>query len=296
MANYKRFTKKIKSVAVVHRPDSAAALSESKKLSEWFKKKKIQVFSHPDRPISKAVPALSKKDLKTLDLAIVLGGDGTYLAAVRMLNGCGTPILGVNMGSLGFLTQVPRDELYESLEKTLSGKMEMRPRAMLEMKLIAAEDSGTKDATYTALNDIVIERGAISQLMNVAFYVDERLVNEVKADGIIISSATGSTAYNLAAGGPILHPQMRATVVTPICPHSLTNRPIIFPEHQTLKFRINNKKHQSFLTVDGQSRGELWPGDEIHICQSESSHLVLRDPTDNYFDLLRKKLRFGERS
>lgn len=211
-----------------------------------------------------------------------------------MLNGRNTPILGVNMGSLGFLTAVPRKELYSSLEKTLSGEMEMRPRAMLQMKLIPAKGSGK--AEYTALNDIVIERGAISQLMNVAFYVDDRLVNEVKADGIIIASATGSTAYNLAAGGPILHPQMRATVVTPICPHSLTNRPIIFPEHQTLRFRINNKKHHSFLTVDGQSRGELRPGDEIHICQSSASHLVLRDPTDNYFDLLRKKLRFGERS
>lgn len=295
MSKLNLFKKGIKTIAIVHRPDSTPAISDAKKLAHWFSKKKVKVFSHPERPITKNIPAVTKKDIEKLDLVIVLGGDGTYLTAVRMLNGGRTPILGINMGSLGFLTQVPRKNLYKTLMKTLSGQMEMRPRAMLEMRVKRAGKAAAI-AKYVALNDIVIERGSVSQLMNVAIYSNDYLVNEVKADGIIISSATGSTAYNLAAGGPILHPQMQATVVTPICPHSLTHRPIIFHEKQVLRFGIKNKWHNSFLTVDGQSRGELEPGDEVIIRRAKCDHYVLRDPKDNYFDLLREKLRFGERS
>ncbi len=289
------FNPKVKSVVIVHRPDSKDAVKDAKNLATWFAKKKVTVYAHPDRPIQKNIPAVTKKELKTVNLVIVLGGDGTYLTAVRMLNGCRVPILGINMGSLGFLTQVQRKDLYKTLQKTLDGKMEMRPRSMLEMKVVRGGNAASIPK-YTALNDIVIERGAVSQLMNVAIYSNDSLVNEVKADGIIIATATGSTAYNLAAGGPILQPQMKATVVTPICPHSLTNRPIIFDEKQTLRFLIKNKWHHSFITVDGQSRGELEPGDEVIIKRSTSDHYVLREPSDNYFDLLREKLSFGERS
>lgn len=289
------FDQKVKSVVIVHRPDSKEAIKDAKNLATWFTKKKVKVFSHPDRPIQKNIPFITKKELKSVSLVIVLGGDGTYLTAVRMLNGCRIPILGVNMGSLGFLTQVQRKNLHKTLQKTLDGKMEMRPRTMLEMK-VERKGKASPIPKYTALNDIVIERGAVSQLMNASVFANDNLVNEVKADGIIIATATGSTAYNLAAGGPILQPQMKAIVVTPICPHSLTNRPIIFDEKQTLRFLIKNKWHHSFITVDGQSRGELEPGDEVIIKRSSHDHYVLRKPSDNYFDLLREKLSFGERS
>lgn len=293
---------RFKTVVLVYRPESPAALKLSAETAKWLIQKGLKVFSHPEQKIPSttskekadklAIPRLKPSQVTSVDFCIVLGGDGTYLQAVRMLGEHKAPILGANMGSLGFLTDIRKDDLFSALEETLNNKMEQRPRAMIEVKLTRG---GKTISTSTALNDVVIERGPFSHLINLAIFSQHRLVNEIKADGLVISTPTGSTAYNLAAGGPILHPEVRSVVVTPICPHSLTHRPIIFPDDQQLMFRLLNKSQRAFLTIDGRNAGDLRANDEIIITRAKCDHWMIKRPSQNYFDLLREKLRFGER-
>ena len=283
--------KKIKKVAIVYRPDKKDALKYSIKACEYLQSKKLKVFSHPKQVI-KGAPRLKKTDLKTIDLFLVLGGDGTYLEAVRLIDSNKTPILGVNLGSLGFLTEIRIEHLFEAIDKVLSNKMEKRPRDLLQ---VVVKRGSKKILQENALNDIVIERGDMSQLINLNIEHNEQLVSPLKADGVIVSTPTGSTAYNLAAGGPIMFPYVSAFVVTPIAPHSLTTRPIIFPSTANLSFKLNNSKHRALLTIDGQLALKLTAKDRVMINTSKVKHYVLREPNHNYFDLLREKLKFGQR-
>lgn len=283
----------IKNIVVVYRPESSSATKNASELATWLKKRGLRVYSHPKQKIQDEIKKIKPSQMADVDLVIVLGGDGTYLHAVRMLSGEKAPILGVNMGSLGFLTETRKEDLYSAVTMTLDNKMEKRPRAMLDIKVLR---EGKLLSHTKALNDVVIERGPFSQLINIAIHSENHLVGEVKADGILVATPTGSTAYNLAAGGPILHPYVHSFVVTPICPHSLTHRPIIFPDDQTLTFRLLNKKQRAFLTVDGQNGGDLKAADEVVITRAQCDHYILRRPSQNYFDLLREKLKFGERA
>lgn len=287
----------IKNIAIVYRPDSVTASKIASELSGWLIKRGLAVFSHPSQKILGGGRITVKKikgpQIQKINLVVALGGDGTYLQAVHMLGDHRAPILGVNLGSLGFLTEVRKEDLYSAITMTLEGRMEMRPRTMLDVKV---QRNGKVIHRNRALNDVVLERGPFSQLITIAIYSENHMVGEVKADGLVIATPTGSTAYNLAAGGPILHPEVNSLVVTPICPHSLTHRPIIFPDRQTLTFRLLNKKQRAHLHVDGQNGGELRAGDEIIVSRSEYYHYMLRSPNHNYFDLLRNKLKFGERS
>ena len=283
----------MKNIVVVHRFESKLAAKKSLELANWLKKKKYNVMSHPDQTLSSRYKKVRPQNIKLVDLVVVVGGDGTYLEAVRMLSGHKAPILGVNMGSLGFLTVVRKEDIYEAVTLALEEKLEKRPRAMIEIVVKRGSKTLIK---ATALNDIVIERGPYSQLINIAIEGDGRQVGEVKADGLLVATPTGSTAYNLAAGGPILHPYVETFVVTPICPHSLTHRPIIFPDNIKLSFKILNKKQRAFLTIDGQKGGELQFGDKIAVQRAKCDHYILRLPSHNYFELLREKLKFGERS
>lgn len=287
------YTTKIRNVLLVFRTDSVQALNLAREVSSWLIERKIKVLSHPNQKIDKKIAPLKSADIRRLNLVLVLGGDGTYLEAVRLLQDFPTPILGVNLGSLGFLTVVRADDVYHALELTCSGKMQLRPRSLIQVEV---HRSGKRRSEFRALNDAVIERGAVSQLLNVAEYIEGQLISPIKADGLIIATPTGSTAYNLAAGGPILHPDVNALVVTPICPHSLTNRPLIVPDQDTLRFKIVGKSQKAFLTVDGKRVSELKAQDELIIRRSSCQHLLLRKPTDNYFNLLREKLKFGERA
>lgn len=282
----------IKNVVIVFRPDSPIAIKNAIELAAWLEKRGLMVNSHPQQTIRAGIKKIKPAKMHKVDLVIVLGGDGTYLQAVRMLAGEKAPILGVNMGALGFLTETRKEDLYAAVEMTLENKMEKRPRSLIDVKVLR----GSKIVRHAnALNDVVIERGPFSQLINIAVYSENHMVGEVKADGILIATPTGSTAYNLAAGGPILHPYVQAFVVTPICPHSLTHRPIIFPDTQILTFRLLNKQQRAFLTIDGQSGGDLRASDEVIISRAKCDHYILRKPSQNYFDLLREKLKFGER-
>ena len=283
---------KTQNVCIVYRPGKKEALSLARELTEWLADKKIKVYSHPKQKIYPEIQRLGRRHPpQSMDLIIVLGGDGTYLEAVRMLDGCQTPILGVNLGSLGFLTQNRFKDLYPVVNMALQNKMEMRPRTMLQIKV---KRSGRIRKNICALNDIVIERGPTTQLIGMSLYSDQHFVCHIKADGVVTASPTGSTAYNLAAGGPILHPFVAAFVVTPIAPHSLTSRPLLFPDNQKLSYVIDEGQ-KAQLNVDGQILTEMTSKDEMTIQKSKHVHQVLRQPSHNYFQLLRDKLRFGER-
>jgi NAD+ kinase len=284
------FKTKVKTVAVVYRRDTPEALALARELTAWLKERRIRVLSHPQQ---KLPGALKLKSTQKFDLVLVLGGDGTYLEAVRMLNGRRIPLLGVNMGSLGFLTVTRVQDLYATVQMAIDGKLEVKRRSMIRIQV----KSGNKvKAEYAALNDLVIERGPTSHLIHLAITVDKLPITAMKADGMIIATPTGSTAYNLAAGGPILHPEVDALVVTPICPHSLTSRPFIFPDQRKIQFAVVGAGQRAALTVDGIKKTTIGQSDEVWIERHECDHLFLRKVGHNYFSLLKEKLKFGERA
>jgi NAD+ kinase len=294
-----------RSIAIVYRPETPAAQSLAKTLTTWLKERNYKVFTAPEqKTIAGTLLLKNSTGLEKMSLIVVLGGDGTYLRAVRLLNGKSVPILGVNLGSLGFLTPTRADELFTAVDEALRNKMELRPRSMIQVQLLR---KGKKKLELLALNDIVIERGSLSQLINISIHSEKMLVSEIKADGLIIATPTGSTAYNLSAGGPILQPESRVFVVTPIAPHSLTSRPLIFPDDIQLSFRMVSKlqggrttsrsdKDRAHFVVDGIKVDDISLDDEILIRRHKVDHLMVRDPAQNYFHLLREKLKFGDRA
>lgn len=281
---------KIKRVAVVYRPESDAALNLAQDLCRWLAQRKIKCFTHPRQALGKK--ASKYRPSQSLDLVIVLGGDGTYLEAVRMVGSRPVPMLGVNLGSLGFLTVHRAQDLYEVVELAIAGKLEKQVRSMIDIEIRRA---GRVRGRYMALNDLAIERGPESHLIHIGVHMNGQPLHTLKADGLIIATPTGSTAYNLAAGGPILHPDVEALSVTPICPHSLTSRPFIFSDHCAIWFQLLGKKN-AMLSVDGLKVGEMSTQDEVCVQRSKHKHIMLRKPGHNYFQLLREKLKFGERA
>jgi NAD+ kinase len=285
------FKKDVKKVAVVYRRGSNGAAVLARELAQWLLDRKVAVFSHPQQKILPRVKMM--RSPKDIDLVVVLGGDGTYLQAVRMLDGERVPVLGINMGSLGFLTPTRSQDLYPMVEMALHGQLEVQRRSMIRIQV--RNDGKVKDE-FIALNDLVIERGPLSHLIHISITIDKLPITSVKADGLIIATPTGSTAYNLAAGGPILHPEVGALVVTPICPHSLTSRPFIFPDERKIQFSILGQGMRAVLTVDGIKKASVGPADEVWVCRESSDHLFLRKVGHNYFSLLKDKLKFGERA
>jgi NAD+ kinase len=282
-----------KKIAIVYRLHSLAAVKMSKKLAERLKSRRYKVFTAPEqKQIENTKALISSNELKDMSLVIVLGGDGTYLRAARLLKGHPVPILGFNMGFLGFLTAHSVDDVFATVDQTLKNNMVIHSRSRLHAQV---KTKSGRRLFFDALNDIVIERGSFSQLISTAVYFDKSLVNNIKADGLIISSPTGSTAYNLAAGGPILHPEVNAFVVTPVAPHSLTTRPLIFPDNKKLTMRLEMPTSVAHLIVDGQKVVELSHEDEVTISRSATDHLMIRKPNHNFFELLKDKLKFGDR-
>jgi NAD+ kinase len=293
MTEKKLNLKNQKKIAIVYRIHSPDAVRMAKKVALKLKSKKYQVFTAPEQKlIAGTETVVSSKELKEMSLLIVLGGDGTYLRAVRLLKGQPVPILGFNMGSLGFLTAHQAGEVFAVIDQTLKNNMVIHERTRIHTSVQLK--TGQK-LSFDALNDVVIERGSFSQLISTSVYFDDAFVNDIKADGLIISTPTGSTAYNLAAGGPILHPEVSALVVTPVAPHSLTSRPLIFPDHQKLKLKLEKQTSTAHLIIDGQKVLELSPEDEVTISKCDINHLMIRKPKHNFFSLLKEKLRFGDR-
>lgn len=283
------------SVAIVYRSHTESAVKAAQDLAKWLTSEGISVFTAPSQKALQGAPLMaSAKEFKNVRLVVVLGGDGTYLRAVRLIEGHQIPLLGFNMGSLGFLTVHPASRVKELVKKTLDDKMELRKRTMLHASVIRGQKVRHE---FDALNDIVLERGSYSHLINSAIYMGRHLVSEVKADGFIVSSPTGSTAYNLAAGGPILEPSVRAFTITPVAPHALTTRPLVVSDEVEVVFKlVSGREQKAHFIVDGQKQLEISNEDEVLIKKSEYDHLVVREPDFNYFSLLKEKLKFGDRA
>jgi NAD+ kinase len=226
------------------------------------------------------------------DLAIVLGGDGTLLAAARALAHADVPLLSVNLGSLGFLTEVPLAELYATLEAWCKGCAGVEVRSMMRAQLTCAQGNSR---IFDALNDVVVAKGSIARMADYAVSIDGQTVAVFRADGVIVSTPTGSTAYNLASGGPIVMPSVNAMLVTPICPHLLTIRPIVVPGEAAISVKVTGVPNETYLTVDGQEAVPMHVGDEVHCRRSDYSVRLLRLKEHGFFDVLRSKLKWGER-
>lgn len=225
------------------------------------------------------------------DFVLVLGGDGTLLSAARAVSPDGIPIVAVNLGSLGFLTEVPLSELYQTLEQIDACRCPVETRAMVECSLIRGDKCVE---TYFALNDVVVNRSAISRLVSFDLFIDDNFVVQYKADGVIISTPTGSTAYSLAAGGPVLMPSVDALVITPVCPHALTHRPLVVRDTADVKLVIDTQGEQAYLTIDGQVGIPLLSGDHVH-CRKAKHSVSLFRMRRTFFDVLRNKLKWGQR-
>ncbi len=285
----------IRSVGIVCKPIQDVVSSVVPPLVEWLCERKIAVFV--DRETAQCVPpcapVVAREELaEKIDLLIVLGGDGTLLSATRALGGHKVPILAVNLGGLGFLTSVTREELYPVLERVLAGDHQISERMMLSAEVLRNNETAE---SQIALNDAVINKAALARMLDFDVYVDGAQVGRYRADGLIVATPTGSTAYSLAAGGPVVHPQLDAFVITPICPHMLTNRPLVVPDTARVEIDIAAAEEPVYLTLDGQVGFKLEPRDRVAITKSSSRVAFVQSPLKSYFEVLRSKLRWGER-
>jgi NAD+ kinase len=282
----------IKHVGVVVKPNHAEAWQTACELAAWLKNHDIKLIGKPHREME--ICPLEEVDVEEFqekaDLIVVLGGDGTMIAAARLLGKREIPVLGINYGSLGYLTEFRIEEMFPALENILAGAYEIDRRVMLE----AEHRRGAEMLeTGRVLNDVVINKSVLARIIEIEVTLNEQYVNSFRADGLIVATPTGSTAYNLSAGGPIVYPSMNAVVLTPICPFTLTNRPIVTPDTAEIKLRVMNESEGVVLTLDGQIGYRMQTGDSVVIRKSEPSFNLVQPPNRNYFDVLRNKLKWG---
>jgi NAD+ kinase len=258
-----------------------------------LKKSKIKVLLEQEAAIlaGRRDAARTLKEIgKAVDLIIVLGGDGTILRVAREMGGSTAPLLGVNMGSLGFLTSVRADKLTSAVREILRGNYHISERQALQTTLLRG---GKRKEAHRALNDVVVSRGAFSRIVRLRLSIDGELLTEYVCDGMIFATATGSTAYSLSAGGPILVPTARALIITPICPHALSNRSVIAGENSVIRCQVVSAAGELLLTVDGQVQLRMEVGDEIEVRQSSRTVQLVTPENHSYFGVLREKLKWG---
>jgi len=262
-------------------------------VASWLQERGVEVFFEEELAQDLEREGYPEDQIPSLvDMVIVLGGDGTLISVSRTIGDRGTPILGVNLGSLGFLTEITRQELFQVLSKVLEGNYTVSDRLMLEA---AVSRKGSIANSYQLLNDVVINKGALARIIDMELYVNDSYLTTFKADGLIISSPTGSTAYNMAAGGPIIYPGTDCFVITPICPHMLTNRPMIVPADSVIRIEVKFNDEDVVLTADGQVGMPLKGGDVVEVRRSVNRTRLILSPDKEYFEVLRTKLRWGER-
>lgn len=283
-----------RSVGICVKPDQPVLAEAVRELEKALVERGCEVLLGKEAARIAGAPGLPRSELaERVELLVVLGGDGTILAVARAVGERRTPILGVNLGTLGFLAEIARDELHDMLDRALAGEFDTEPRMRLE---VVAERDGERIGRFLALNDAVMARTALSRLVDLETSADGAPVTTYHADGLIVATPTGSTAYSLSAGGPLLLPGIEAIVMTPICPHTLTQRPIVLPERCNVQVRVRDARGGELrLTVDGQVGCELVEGDRVSIRRSQHPVLFLVPPGRNRFALMQRKLRWGER-
>ncbi len=287
-------TTAIKTVGIVSKPAVPAAAEVVPKLMAWLEARAIRVRCDERTAVYAARPdGLRREDVpEGCDLVIVLGGDGTLLSAARAIGGREIPLFAVNLGGLGFLTAITIDELYPELERALRGEHRIGRRKLLHAEV---RRGSTVVSRYEALNDVVLTKAAIARMIDLDAFVDRQFMCAYKADGLIVATPTGSTAYSLSAGGPIIFPSVPTICLTPICPHMLTNRPVLVSEASEIEVRCRGEDASVFLTIDGQI-GEPLQKDDFVVCRSSEYALhLIRPPRMMFFDVLRQKLKWGER-
>ncbi len=284
----------IKVIGVMAKPGIPHATALVADLLKWFKSHGIEArLDEIAAEYAGQPPALNRDQVpEGCQLVIVLGGDGTLLSAARAVAGSEIPLFPVNLGGLGFLTAITLDQIYPELERALNGEQRIVPRMMLHGELIR---DGKTVASYEALNDIVIAKTQIARMIELETFVDSQFVSTFRADGLIVATPTGSTAYSLSAGGPIVYPVVAAIGITPVCPHTLTNRPVIVPDTSVIEIVCKGPDSEAFLTVDGQVGEPLLAEDRV-VCRSSKHRIhLIRPPKMFFFDVLRQKLKWGER-
>ncbi len=283
----------LKSAGIIYKHHHEPAKDAARNLEKWFIQKGISVFSEEmglNDSHGGAVKGASSIP-ESVDWVVVLGGDGTLLGAARRIGRYGAPILGINMGGLGFLTGVPLDRIYPVMEAMIHGELEMESRIMLETKVFRQERMVFH---FEVLNDVVINKSTLARIIDLDVSINDEFLTTFRADGLIISTPTGSTAYNLSAGGPILYPTMETFVLTPICPFTLTNRPILFPDSAVIQIKMGKESEQTVvLTFDGQVGFDLLHEDRLRICKSREKIILFKPPDHSYFKILRTKLMWG---
>ena len=290
----------MKRIGIIAKKNKPEAVAIARNLMEWLRSKKIEVYIEEEigqlftPTASEPYPKTVKRESIPIDteMIIVLGGDGTLLSVARQVWNKSIPILGVNLGGLGFLTEITLDELYRVLEKVLQGDFEINEREVLNAAVIRR---GDRIAEFTVLNDAVINKGALARIIDLETTINGEYLSTFRSDGLIISTPTGSTAYNLSAGGPIVYPSLHTIIITPICPHTLTIRPIIIPDDVKIRASLKSRSEEVLLTLDGQQGFTLEFEDVVEVGKAEGRILLIKSPYRRYFELLREKLKWGER-
>jgi NAD+ kinase len=286
----------IKLAGITSKPNKTEVREIVPPLIAWLERRGVEVLI--DRETATSIASSDQAGLgrdelgSRVDLAIVLGGDGTFLATARALEGRPVPILAMNLGGLGFLTVVTRDELYPALEAVLEGSYHTESRVQIEAEVVRNQCCA---ASFLALNDVVLNKAAIARVLDFDVWVDGVFISTYKSDGLIVSTPTGSTAYSLAAGGPVVAPSVGAFIITPICAHTLTNRPSVLSDTTTIEVAVKSEGEPAYFTVDGQVGMEVHGEDRVRIRKSTKTVEIVQPSSKNYFQVLRQKLKWGER-
>jgi NAD+ kinase len=278
-------------IGIIAKGNKPEAVQVVKELVGWLTDHKVECFIEPEMAQSVSNPSLDKEKMPlAVDMVVVLGGDGTLLAAARTLQKRRVPLLGVNLGGLGFLTEITLNELYPMLEQILRGNYKTDERMLLEVRVWRKEQVIDE---FTVLNDVVINKGALARIIELETSVDQAYLTTFRADGLIISTPTGSTGYSLSAGGPIVYPSLQSIIITPICPHNLTNRPIIVPKEAVITVTLCSGDAEVFLTLDGQVGFNMKLQDRMEVKKGEGCISLIKSPSRGYFEVLRAKLMWG---
>ncbi len=286
----------MKSAAIVSKPAKPELATLLPELLSWFHQREYKLYFDEEtaqyiNPDGVEVVPRTHLGQKSPEFVLVLGGDGTLLSAARAVAHEGVPILAVNLGSLGFLTEVPLSEMYSTLDAVDAGLCPTEQRAVLECHVYRGAESL---ARHFALNDVVVNKAALSRLVDFDLLIDGAFVFNYKADGVIIATPTGSTAYSLAAGGPVVMPSVQSFVVTPVCPHALTHRPLVVRDNAQIELRVETGAEEAFLSIDGQVGMPLKHGDRV-LCQRANHSVKLMRVRRTFFEVLRNKLKWGQR-
>ncbi|HTG31247.1 MAG TPA: NAD(+)/NADH kinase [Methylomirabilota bacterium] len=283
-----------RNIGLISRPRRSNLSEVVPPLLSWLEAHGIHVTYDQETATSLAEPSEGRTREQVAaasDLLLVLGGDGTLLAAARVAAPRGIPILPINMGSLGFLTSFMLEELYPALEDILAGRLTISERVMLRAEL---QRGGKILDKQTVLNEVVINKGALARMIELELSIDQDFVCRYRADGLIVASPTGSTAYSLSAGGPIVHPSVESFIITPICPHTLSDRPVVVGDNSIIEVKLSAGTESVFLTLDGQKGIPLQATDRVRISRAQQLLKLIQTPNKSYFEILRNKLKWGE--